>query len=65
MVNDFLEKHFPELMDYAFTAKIEKELDDIAEGKMDWILMLENFYGNFITYIKKTMTEAEKVVEEV
>ena len=36
VVNDFLEESFPEIMDYNFTADVEKEFDDIAEGKAEW-----------------------------
>ncbi|MDD2565668.1 MAG: type I DNA topoisomerase [Candidatus Gracilibacteria bacterium] len=64
-VNDFLDKYFPEMMDYKFTAKIEEEFDEVSAGKIDWIQMLEKFYTNFKIYLDKTMTEAEKVVEEV
>lgn len=65
IVNDFLEKHFPELMDYKFTAKIEADLDEVAEWRVDWVKMLESFYTNFKEYLDKTMVEAEKVTEEV
>lgn len=64
VVNDFLEKHFPEMMDYRFTAKIEEELDEIAEGKINWIKMLEKFYTWFEKYLKSTLETAEKHVEE-
>jgi len=65
VVNDFLDKYFPEMMDYKFTAKIEEEFDEVSTGKIDWIKMLDVFYTNFKTYLDKTMTDAEKVVEEV
>ena len=64
VVNDFLEKYFPELMNYKFTAKIEEEFDEIAEWKLDWIKFLNDFYGDFKVYLEKTMTDAEKIVEE-
>ena len=65
VVNDFLDKYFPEMMDYKFTAKIEEEFDEVSTGKIDWIKMLDNFYSNFKIYLDKTMTEAEKIIEEV
>lgn len=64
-VNDFLEKHFPEMMDYKFTAKIEEEFDEISQGNLDWVKMLELFYTNFKKYLDSTMENAEKIVEEV
>lgn len=63
-VNDFLEKYFPELMDYKFTAKIEQELDDIAEWKIDWVNMLSSFYLDFKKYLDNSLANAEKVIEE-
>lgn len=65
IVVDFLDKHFPEMMDYKFTAKIEEQFDEVSTWKIDWIKMLEGFYSNFKTYLDKTMTDAEKVIEEV
>jgi len=44
LVNDFLLEHFPQIMDYQFTAHIEDELDEIANGKMDYHEMLDEFY---------------------
>ncbi len=47
VVNDFLVKHFSEVVDYQFTAKVEEEFDSIAEGKNKWNAMIKNFYGGF------------------
>ncbi len=47
VVNDFLIQHFTNILDYSFTAKVEKEFDEIAEGKKEWVEMLRNFYGDF------------------
>jgi DNA topoisomerase I len=47
ITNDFLVEHFPRVTDFNFTAMVEKEFDDIAEGKIKWQNMLKNFYGDF------------------
>lgn len=57
IVNDFLVDHFPDITDYSFTSEIEKEFDEIAEGKLDWKKMIDNFYTPF----RKTVTKTEKV----
>jgi len=57
IVNDFLVDHFPDITDYSFTSEIEKEFDEIAEGKLDWKRMLDNFYKPF----RKTVLATEKV----
>jgi DNA topoisomerase I len=47
VVNDFLVKHFPSIIDYSFTADIEKEFDEIAVGKVQWQSMIDDFYKPF------------------
>ena len=47
VVNSLLEKYFEEIVDYGFTAGMENKLDNIAEGKLDWIKMLKDFYFPF------------------
>jgi DNA topoisomerase-1 len=47
IVNDFLVGQFPNIIDYSFTANVEKELDEIAGGKIQWDQMIEGFYTNF------------------
>jgi DNA topoisomerase-1 len=47
IVSDFLVKFFPEIVDFNFTAKVEQEFDEIAEGKLAWQKMIENFYKPF------------------
>lgn len=47
VVNDFLVQNFKEVVDFQFTAKVEREFDEIAEGKIDWIEMLGHFYDGF------------------
>lgn len=55
VVNDFLKESFPEIMDYNFTADVEKEFDDIAEGKADWIQMIRKFYDEFEPKVEKSL----------
>lgn len=57
VVNDFLLKYFPSVLDYNFTATVEKEFDEIAEGKEDWKTMIQSFYNDFEPQIEATMTE--------
>ncbi|MBI2475305.1 type I DNA topoisomerase [Candidatus Uhrbacteria bacterium] len=47
IVTDLLVEHFPQIVDYEFTAKMEKNLDDVSEGTIEWIPMLAQFYGPF------------------
>ncbi len=47
IVNDFLVMNFDRVMDFEFTAKVEKEFDDVANGKLEWKSMIKNFYGDF------------------
>ncbi|GAB4036788.1 type I DNA topoisomerase [Spirosoma gilvum] len=47
VVNDFLVEYFPDIVNYQFTATVEKEFDEIADGRMNWQKMLEEFYGDF------------------
>ncbi len=54
MVNDLLIKHFTDIVDYDFTAEMEQNLDDIAEGKKEWRPVVRNFYGPFSRNLKET-----------
>lgn len=47
IVNDFLVKNFETILDYNFTAKVEQDFDEIAEGKEDWSKMMRDFYNHF------------------
>jgi len=47
VVNDFLVEFFPDIVDYKFTATVEKDFDEIAGGKLEWQDMIRNFYGGF------------------
>ena len=60
VVNDFLMKYFPAIMDYNFTAKVEQQFDTIAEGKAQWTAMIENFYKKFEPTVEKTMNAREE-----
>ena len=65
VVNDFLQENFPEIMDYNFTATVEKDFDNIAEGKMQWVLPIKDFYTEFHPQIEKIMhTKTEHKVGE-
>ncbi len=55
VVNDFLVKHFPEIVDFSFTANVEQEFDEIAEGKVQWQDMIDGFYKPFHQTIEATM----------
>ena len=55
VVNDFLQENFPEIMDYNFTADVEKEFDDIAEGKAEWTSVISNFYSEFGPMVEKSL----------
>ncbi len=52
-VNDFLVLHLPELFDIKFTARMEEELDEVEEGKVEWTHMMKDFYGNFLGWVEK------------
>ncbi|MDE5561711.1 MAG: type I DNA topoisomerase [Bacteroidaceae bacterium] len=55
VVNDFLKESFPEIMDYNFTAEVEKEFDDIAEGKAEWTQVIRKFYEDFEPKVEHSM----------
>ena len=55
VVNDFLMEHFPEIMDYNFTAKVESQFDQIAEGHEEWTSMMRNFDHDFEPTVRKVM----------
>lgn len=64
LVVDFLDQHFKDIMNYGFTADVEKQFDDIAEGKKQWQQMLEKFYGPFHNTVEETIKTAERVTGE-
>jgi DNA topoisomerase-1 len=64
VVTDFLKKHFDDIMDYGFTAKIEDEFDEVADGKLKWNEMLEEFYKPFKHDVNQTIETAERMKGE-
>ena len=64
VVNDFLIQYFPDILDFNFTARVEEEFDEIAEGKMKWTDMLEEFYTPFHKTVEKTTENSERASGE-
>jgi DNA topoisomerase-1 len=64
VVTDFLKLHFKSVMDYGFTAQIEEEFDEIADGKMKWSNMIDGFYKPFHNNIEVTLETAERAKGE-
>ena len=60
VVNDFLMAHFPDIMDYNFTAKVEGEFDQIAEGKEEWKDMMKDFDEKFEPAVKDVLDKREE-----
>ena len=59
IVNDMLIKHFDNIVDYDFTAKMEQNLDDIASGEKEWKPIIKEFYGPFSKTLEKSYKEVE------
>lgn len=59
MVSDYLVEHFPDVMDYTFTANVEKDFDSVAAGNKQWNSVIENFYGNFHKQVEQTISTGE------
>ncbi|MCY7422385.1 MAG: type I DNA topoisomerase [Chitinophagaceae bacterium] len=64
VVTDFLKQHFKDVMDYGFTAGIEGEFDEIADGKVKWSTMIDDFYKPFHSTIELTLETAERAKGE-
>ena len=64
VVTDFLKQYFDDIMDYGFTARIEEEFDEVAEGKMKWNKMIDDFYLPFKKDVDKTIETAERAKGE-
>ena len=64
VVNDFLVEHFKGIVDFNFTAKVEKEFDEIAQGLQEWTKMLHSFYKPFHAEVETTLENAERATGE-
>lgn len=64
VVTDFLKQYFTKVMDFGFTARIEEEFDQIAEGKISWSTMIDGFYKPFHETIEHTLENAERAKGE-
>ncbi|MDR1860571.1 MAG: type I DNA topoisomerase [Bacteroidales bacterium] len=64
VVNDFLMKYFPRIMDYNFTANVEVELDEIAAGKLVWNKVIDEFYHPFHENVEAAMEHSERMKGE-
>ncbi|WP_026585548.1 type I DNA topoisomerase [Bacillus sp. J33] len=61
IVHELMMEFFPEILDIEFTAKMEKDLDYVEEGKVNWVQIIDEFYGDF----EKRLEKAEKEMQEV
>ena len=64
VVTDFLKQHFDNIMDYNFTARIEQEFDEVANGKMKWNTMIDDFYNPFKKDVDNTIETAQRISGE-
>ena len=64
LVNDFLVENFKQVLDFGFTADVEKQFDEIAEGHKKWSAMIDDFYKPFHLTIETTTKESKKVTGE-
>ena len=64
LVNDILVEHFPKIVDYEFTAKMEAELDEIAEGKLKWQPVIREFYAPFKENLEEKKISVKKQVQQ-
>ncbi|MDO4727571.1 MAG: type I DNA topoisomerase [Bacteroidota bacterium] len=60
IVNDFLINHFTTILDYNFTAQVERDFDKIASGEHQWTMMLKEFYGHFHPTVKEVEKNADR-----
>jgi DNA topoisomerase I len=61
LVNDLLVEHFPNLINVDFTAEMESELDEVATGHRDWVMLMHEFYGPF----EKTLQQADAAIPKI
>ena len=64
IVNDFLVENFAKILDYGFTAKVEEDFDEIAEGKEDWKKMMKEFYQGFHENVEDVSENADRAKGE-
>jgi DNA topoisomerase-1 len=64
VVTDFLKQYFDDIMDYHFTARIEEEFDEVAQGKLIWSKMIDDFYNPFKKDVDNTIENAERIKGE-
>lgn len=64
VVNDFLVEHFERILSYDFTASVEKQFDEIADGMLKWTEMLKNFYKGFHINVEETLEHSERATGE-
>ncbi len=64
VVTDFLKQYFDDIMDYSFTARVEQEFDEVAEGKLKWNKMIDEFYTPFKKDVENTIENAERIKGE-
>lgn len=61
VVTDLLVKHFPRILDVKFTADVEDQLDDVEDGKLEWVDLLKTFYGPFAEALEQAQEKMERV----
>lgn len=64
VVNDFLVKHFPNIVDYDFTARVESDFDEIADGKQTWEKMIGDFYSGFHHLVEQSADVSREEVSQ-
>ncbi|MDQ0161724.1 type I DNA topoisomerase [Aeribacillus alveayuensis] len=61
IVHELMMDYFPEILDVEFTAKMEHDLDEIEDGKVNWVKIIDDFYQEFVKRLEKAENEMEKV----
>ena len=64
LVNDLLIEYFKDVINEEFTAELEEELDEIAEGQLSWVEVVKGFYDNFSQILEKAEEEIQEIVIE-
>ncbi|MFL7869098.1 MAG: type I DNA topoisomerase [Anaerolineales bacterium] len=64
LVNDLMIQYFPEIVDYNFTARMEEDLDKIADGETEWVKVMDEFYGPFSKKVEKAQEDMPVVKSE-